>query len=99
MPSASAIAHSGLTFANPMSEAAVDAAVAALPLPSDAFVLDTGCADGDILLRVLRRHHGARGLGVDLDPDAISGPAVVRRRCLRALRSATRRPSKVTSTQ
>jgi SAM-dependent methyltransferase len=35
-------------------------------------VLDTGCGSGDILLRVLRRHAGARGLGVDLDADAIA---------------------------
>lgn len=54
-----------------MSEAAVDAAVAALRLPADASVLDTGCGEGEILLRVLRRHNGTRGLGVDVDADAI----------------------------
>jgi SAM-dependent methyltransferase len=35
-------------------------------------VLDTGCGGGEILLRVLRTHPGARGLGVDLDEDAIA---------------------------
>jgi SAM-dependent methyltransferase len=55
-----------------MSEAAVDAAIDALPLPSEALVLDTGCGGGEILLRVLRRHAGAHGLGVDLDADAIA---------------------------
>ena len=61
-----------MAFANPMSEAAVDAAIRALPLPSDPFVLDTGCGGGEILLRVLQTHPAARGLGVDLDRDAIA---------------------------
>lgn len=72
MPSASRIAHGGLPFANPVSEAAVDAAIAALPLPPDPLVLDTGCGNGEILLRTLRAHAPARGLGVDLDADAIA---------------------------
>lgn len=77
MPSASRIAHSGLAFASPVSEAAVDAAIAALPLAADALVLDTGCGSGEMLLRTLRLHAPARGLGVDLDADAI---AAARRR-------------------
>jgi SAM-dependent methyltransferase len=72
LPSASRIAHTGLPFANPMSEAAVDAALAALPLPARPRILDTGCGSGEMLLRALRLHHGARGLGVDLDADAIA---------------------------
>jgi SAM-dependent methyltransferase len=72
MPSASRIAHAGLPFANPMSEAAVDAAIAALPLPAGPCILDTGCGDGEMLVRALTAHPGARGLGVDLDADAIS---------------------------
>lgn len=72
MPSASQIAHVGLPFANPVSEAAVDAAIAALPLPANASILDTGCGNGEMLLRALRRHPGARGVGVDLDADAIA---------------------------
>ena len=67
MPSASRIAHGGMAFANPLSDAAVDAAIAVLRLPSDALVLDSGCGSGEILLRVVRRHAGAQGLGVDLD--------------------------------
>lgn len=55
-----------------MSEAAVDEAIATLPLPPAPRVLDSGCGSGEMLLRVLRRHAGARGLGVDLDADAIS---------------------------
>ena len=73
MPSASRIAHEGLPFAHPMSEAAVDAAIGALPLPAGALVLDTGCGTGEVLaLRTLRAHGSARGLGVDLDSDAIA---------------------------
>lgn len=55
-----------------MSEAAVDAALAALPLPAGARILDTGCGSGEMLVRALKLHPGARGLGVDLDADAIA---------------------------
>jgi len=72
MPSASRIAHSGMPFANPMSEAAVNAAIAALPLPSYPVVLDTGCGNGEILLRTLQAHAPASGIGVDLDADAVA---------------------------
>lgn len=55
-----------------MPEAAVDGAIAALDLPPEPFVLETGCGNGGMLLRVLRSHAGARGLGVDLDPESIT---------------------------
>jgi cyclopropane fatty-acyl-phospholipid synthase-like methyltransferase len=72
MPSASNRAHRGLPFANPMSEAAVDRMLDALRLPSGALVLDTGCGSGEMLLRALERDPTWRGLGVDLDEDAIA---------------------------
>lgn len=56
-----------------MSEAAINAAIAALSLSSDALVLDTGCGNGEILLRTLQAHAPARGFGVDLDADAVAG--------------------------
>ena len=55
-----------------MSEAAVDVAIRALDLPSGATILDTGCGNGEILRRALLAHPHARGLGVDLDADAIA---------------------------
>jgi SAM-dependent methyltransferase len=72
LPSASHIAHQGLPFANPMSEPAVSAAITALPLPSKPCILDTGCGNGEMLVRALRSHPAARGLGIDLDADAVA---------------------------
>lgn len=72
MSGPSRIAHAGLAFANPMSEAAVDEAIAALPVDREALVLETGCGAGEILLRTLRQYPGSRGLGVDLDADAVA---------------------------
>jgi methylase of polypeptide subunit release factors len=77
VPSASRIAHAGLAFAHPMTETAVNAAIAAMALPLQALVLDTGCGSGEILLRTLRFHASARGLGIDLDADA-SDPSSAR---------------------
>lgn len=50
----------------------MEGAIAALPLPADPFIVDTGCGGGEILVRALTAHPGARGLGVDLDPEAIA---------------------------
>ena len=72
MASASNIAHRGLPFANPMREADVDRALASLALPAGALLVDTGCGSGEMLLRALERDATWRGLGVDLDPDAIA---------------------------
>jgi cyclopropane fatty-acyl-phospholipid synthase-like methyltransferase len=72
VPSASIVAHRGLPFANPMSEADVDRTLEALGLAPGALVLDTGCGSGEMLLRALERDPTWRGLGVDLDADAIA---------------------------
>ena len=77
MPSASHIAHRGLPFANPMREADVDRALAGLRLPPGALVLDTGCGGGEMLVRALEAGDPTwRGLGVDLDADAIAAARV-----------------------
>lgn len=72
MPSASNLAHRGLPFANPTSEADVDRTLDALGLEPGAHVLDTGCGGGEMLVRALERDPTWRGLGVDLDADAIA---------------------------
>jgi SAM-dependent methyltransferase len=72
VPSTSHIAHAGLPFANPMSEQAIDAAIAVLALGPGSTVLETGCGSGEILLRTVRAHPRARGRGIDLDADAIA---------------------------
>lgn len=71
MPSASFLAHRELAFMNPMSEAATDAAIAALDLPDGARVVETGCGSAELLLRVLETFPGATGVGVDPDRDAM----------------------------
>jgi SAM-dependent methyltransferase len=71
MLSASLRAHAALPFMNPMNEPDVDGAIAALALPPDARVVETGCGAGEMLLRVLEAHPGATGVGVDPDEDAL----------------------------
>ncbi len=72
VPSPSYIAHVGLPFANPMTEAAIDEALEALPTPARPRILETGCGSGEILRRAVRICDAADALGVDLDPDAIA---------------------------
>jgi SAM-dependent methyltransferase len=64
-------AHAAVPFMNPLGEAAVEGAIAALDLPDAAVVVETGCGAGTLLLRVLAAHAGARGVGVDPDPLAL----------------------------
>jgi cyclopropane fatty-acyl-phospholipid synthase-like methyltransferase len=82
VPSASNLAHRGLPFANPMSEAAVDRMLDGLRVAAGGLVLDTGCGSGEMLVRALERDPRSRGLGVDLDADAI---AAARRRAAERL--------------
>jgi SAM-dependent methyltransferase len=71
---ASIRAHAAVPFMNPMSEADVDAAIAALPLPATGAprVVETGCGAAELLLRILAAHPGATGVGVDPDPHALA---------------------------
>jgi len=50
----------------------VTEAISALSVPPNPLIFDSGCGNGEMLLRTLRRHAPARGLGVDLDEDAIA---------------------------
>ena len=69
VPSPSVLAHEGLAFANPLSEADVEQGIAALDLPDGARVLETGCGAAEVLVRVLVRYPSAAGVGVDSDAD------------------------------
>lgn len=69
---ASIRAHAAVAFMNPLGEADVDAAIAALELPAGARVIETGCGSAEILLRVLAAHPGAHGIGVDPDAHALA---------------------------
>ena len=51
-----------------MSEAAIDAAVDALPLGDGSRVLDVGCGAGELLARIKARH-GARTEGIEPAPE------------------------------
>src|SRR3954447_15481624 len=72
VPSPSVLAHEGLPFANPLSEVDVERGIAALDLPDEARVLETGCGAAEVLVRVLVRYPSAVGVGVDSDADWLS---------------------------
>jgi SAM-dependent methyltransferase len=57
-----ATTHGDRAFADPLSEAAVDAAIASLDLPAGARALDVGCGGGALLARAAGRSWG-RGSG------------------------------------
>jgi SAM-dependent methyltransferase len=61
----SVITHGDRAFANPLSEAAVGEAIAALELPARARALDVGCGTGELLARV----PGVFRVGIEPDAD------------------------------
>jgi cyclopropane fatty-acyl-phospholipid synthase-like methyltransferase len=69
--------HRDLTFLSPLSGARADRLVAFLTEDEPSTALDVGCGWGELLLRVLEASTATRGLGVDLDEEAI---AAARRR-------------------
>src|SRR5271156_3805242 len=81
MRSASLRAHAAVPFMNPLSERALDGAIADLSLGPGAVVVETGCAMAELLLRVLEANPGATGVGVDPDHSALdqAGEAALRR--------------------
>jgi SAM-dependent methyltransferase len=60
----SVITHGDRPFANPLSEAAIAEAIAALDLPRNARALDIGCGTGDLLARVPNVYR----VGIEPDP-------------------------------
>jgi cyclopropane fatty-acyl-phospholipid synthase-like methyltransferase len=73
--------HHDLTFESPLSEARAARLVSFLAERRPTSVLDVGCGWGELLLRILEAAPTARGLGVDLDEEALAGARehVVRR--------------------
>ena len=65
------LAHAGLTFNAPLSEARASALVAALPISPGHHVLDLGCGWGELLLRILSAHPATTGTGVDTSLEAL----------------------------
>jgi hypothetical protein len=64
--------HRDLTFLSPMSEGRADRIVTFLTEDEPSTALDVGCGWGELLLRVLEASTATRGLGVDLDEEAIA---------------------------
>ena len=60
-----------MLFNSPLSEEKAIRIIQRLDLVPGNRVLDAGCGNGEFLIRVLRAS-GARGLGIDIDPDLIA---------------------------
>jgi SAM-dependent methyltransferase len=66
------LAHSRLVFNAPLSDERAAALVDRLPIAPGRHVLDLGCGWAELLLRIVARHPGATGTGVDLDRAALN---------------------------
>ena len=67
----SRIAHQGIQFSAPISNAKVTEIEALLPLGPNTMVLDLGCGRAEWLIQMAERH-GVRGVWVDRSADAIA---------------------------
>ncbi len=65
------IAHRDHIFLPPLSKAKVDQVLSMLELRPGARVIDVGCGKGEMLVRLAERW-GARGEGVDVNPDFVT---------------------------
>jgi cyclopropane fatty-acyl-phospholipid synthase-like methyltransferase len=65
--------HRDLTFLSPLSEARAARLVAFLAEDQPSTALDVGCGWGELLLRLLEAAPATRGLGLDLDEEALGG--------------------------
>jgi SAM-dependent methyltransferase len=70
----SSIAHQLLTFAAPIDSDRADALIELLDVSPDDEVIDVGCGEAELLIRVLERY-GCRGEGVDLSVERARGQA------------------------
>ncbi|MER8045887.1 class I SAM-dependent methyltransferase [Streptomyces sp. NPDC094032] len=62
---------SGLVFHGPLSEGRAGRLVARIAAASPGSVLDIGCGQGELMLRVLEAVPGAEGVGIDIDGDEL----------------------------
>ncbi len=76
-----AIAHRDHPFHGPLGEAALESIVARVSLPPHGWVVDIGCGEGDMLLRILTAHPDVHGEGIDR-----AAPLVIRARARAAER-------------
>ncbi|MEI8259532.1 MAG: class I SAM-dependent methyltransferase [Deltaproteobacteria bacterium] len=60
-----AIAHRDHPFHGPLGEGALESIVARVSLPAHGWVVDIGCGEGDMLLRLLAVHTDLHGEGID----------------------------------
>ena len=67
----SAIAHADHRFANPLGEEKIERLLGLLDLDVGARVLDIGCGNAELLIRLVERH-GIRGVGVDPSAAALA---------------------------
>lgn len=65
--------HRDLTFLSPLSETRAARLVAFLAAEGPTTALDVGCGWGELLLRLLEASPATRGLGLDLDDQALDG--------------------------
>ncbi|HEX6287549.1 MAG TPA: class I SAM-dependent methyltransferase [Herpetosiphonaceae bacterium] len=65
------IAHGDHIFANPVGEAKIDRVLGLLDLPQGARVLDVGCGNAELLLRLIERYDVV-GVGVDPNAEALA---------------------------
>ena len=67
----SLVGHEGMDLWNPLPRDAALRLADAIPLGSGSRILDVGCGPATLLLRLLERS-GARGVGVDVSPEALA---------------------------
>lgn len=66
----SAIAHRFHTYCTPLNESRLSELIEMLRLPAGAPVLDAGCGNAELLVRLAQRYR-VQGIGIDLSPHMI----------------------------
>lgn len=66
------IAHRDHPLHDPIGEARLERILSRVELPAPGFVVDIGCGEGEVLLRLLARFEEARGEGIDVSVPAVA---------------------------